>query len=271
MESVIGNQKIEHWVAIRILNFLNTAQSASDIVRMVKDDPSAGAPGQGVGIGETVAARILERRDSLKPFGRFTQISELEGIAGLGADKIRDLIYTFDVRAAEAFHQRLFNGILLDNWKVLHHSTFFDTDKAFRQVAYNDCHLYAHLAAQIEQIACQRPDNHGSRVAQLAGLLAKQCYLDRYDTSAFGAYAFTLWWYKFDQDNWFSFEQMREAVGFYLDYYAYFNAANEQQLVLLKGFPNSLALGLLCPVAELPVVLNPIERGITVWTAELYD
>ncbi len=42
MESVIGNQKIEHWVAIRILNFLNTAQSASDIVRMVKDDPSAG-------------------------------------------------------------------------------------------------------------------------------------------------------------------------------------------------------------------------------------
>jgi hypothetical protein len=95
--------------------------------------------------------------------------------------------------------------------------------------------------------------------------------LDRYDTSAFGAYAFTLWWYKFDQDNWFSFEQMREAVGFYLDYYAYFNAANEQQLVLLKGFPNSLALGLLCPVAELPVVLNPIERGITIWTAELYD
>ncbi|HMO38415.1 MAG TPA: hypothetical protein PKC76_03885 [Saprospiraceae bacterium] len=270
MDAIIGNQKIENWVVIRILSFLNAATSAREISEKIKDDPNSGAPGPGVGIGEVVAARLLEKRDSLQPFRRFTSINELEGIPGLGPDKIRDLIYTFEERAADAFRRVMYEKrLILDSWKLEHYTSFFDTDEAFRLVTRNDANLSDFVARQVERIAFDKYcDNRG---AALAASLVKRSYLERYEVAEFGAYAFTFWWYQIASDNWFSFENLRVVIAEYLNYYAYMNADREQQLLLFKGFPNAPALVEGITQQDLPVVLNPVERAITIWTSELFD
>lgn len=266
MDAVFQNQKIESWVELRILNFLNAAQTVEDIVGKVLDDPNAGGSAT---IGETVAQRILEKRNSLAPFGRFDSISQLEGIPGLGEDKIRDLIYTFGVRAADAFRKSMYDGIILDNWQLEHHTYYFPSEEEFLLTATIESNFVQHVAYQVEQISLQKFGNE--EAAYLANLLAQQSYLDRYDSAHVGSYAFALWFYQFDQDNWFSFERVRTTIEPYLSYYSERNAAYEQQFVLFKGFPNGATLVRAVTTPDLPVVINPVENAITIWTAALYD
>lgn len=89
-------------VAQRIVTFLNCAKSAGDIagfepqVGPVVDDPTTG-PGDQIrdyDIGTTVAKRILERRATLTN-ERFSEIAQIDNIAGLGQDKLDDLAYSF--------------------------------------------------------------------------------------------------------------------------------------------------------------------------------
>ncbi len=265
MDAVFGNQKIEGWVELRILNFLNAAQTVDDIVNQVLDDPNSGGKGS---IGETVAARILEKRNTLQ-FGRFDSINQLEGIPGLGEDKIRDLIYTFGVRAADAFRKSMYNGVILENWRLEHHTYYFPNEDEFLLTATIESNFIQHVAYQVEQISLQKFGN--DEAAYLANLLAQQSYLDRYDSAHVGSYAFALWFYQFDQDNWFSFERVRQEIESYLNYFVHFNAAYEQQFVLFKGFPNGATLVRAVTTPDLPVVINPVEHAITIWTAELLD
>lgn len=269
MDSIFKNQKIEPWVALRILNFLNAAQSAKDIAGKILDNPNVGGENA---IGETVAARILEKRDSLQ-FGRFSSIVELEDIPGFGEDKMNDFIFTLGVRAADAFKKRMYDGIISDNWTLEHHTTIFETEEDFYITANIESNLVAFVADEVEKIALKNLENPDSNrdAAYLAKLLVQKCYLDYYEVANFGSYAFALWFYQFDADNWFSFERVRTELESYLNYYAYLNAAYEQQLVLFKGFNNNPALVRAISPPDLPVVINPVERAITIWTAELRD
>ena len=89
-------------VAQRIVTFLNCAKFAGDIAGLepqvgpVVDDPTTG-PGDQVrdyDIGTIVAERILERRSTF-PNERFSEITQIDNIAGLGQDKLDDLAYSF--------------------------------------------------------------------------------------------------------------------------------------------------------------------------------
>lgn len=265
MDSIFRNQKIEDWVALRILNFLNAAQSSEDIAGKILDNPQEGGD---TTIGTTVAARILEKRDSL-PFGHFTSIEELEDIAGLGEDKINDFIFTLGVRAADAFKKAMYNGVISDNWTLEHYTTVFETEEDFYNTANIESNLTAWVAEEIEKIALK---NLGQdQGAYLAKKLLQKSYLDRYDVAHFGSYAFAFWFYQFASDNWFTFERVRTEIESYLNYYAYLNAAYEQQFLLFKGFTNNPALVQAISQPDLPMVINPIERAITIWTAELRD
>lgn len=265
MDAIFKNQKIENWVALRILNFLNAAQSVNDIVGKVLDDPNTGGK---MTIGETVAARLLEKRKST-PFDRFQDIQELEDVAGLGEDKVRDLIFTLGVRAADAFRKAMFDRVILDNWSLEHYTTVFETEEDFYITANIKSNLVTFVADEVEKIALKNLGNDSA--AYLAKLLIQKSYPEQYDVAHFGSYAFALWWYRFDYDNWFTFERVRMEIEQYLNYYAYLNAAYEQQLVFFKGFSNSPALVRAISVPDLPVVINPVERAITIWTAELRD
>lgn len=265
MDSTFRNQKIENWVALRILNFLNQAQSIDDIVGKVLDDPNSGGSGT---IGETVAAHILEKRNSLQ-FGRFSEISELEGIPGLGEDKMRDLIFTLGVRAADAFRKSMYNGVLFDNWSLEHYTTVFETDEDFYHTANIESNLVNWVADEVEKIALKNLEQ--DQGAYLAKKLLQKSYVERYDVAHLGSYAFAFWFYQFDSDNWFTFERVRVEIEQYLNYYAYLNAANEQQFLLFKGFTNNPALVRAISQPDLPVVINPVERAITIWTVELRD
>ena len=98
--------KVPNHVAERILTFLNQAQDAKTITTYeFQNNPNSSE--QGYAIGETVAVRILEKRNTLLPFQQFRQLSELEDISGLGKDKIMDLIYTFSVPADEVFRSAM--------------------------------------------------------------------------------------------------------------------------------------------------------------------
>jgi len=265
MDAIFKNQKIENWVALRILNFLNAAQSVNDIVGKVLDDPNSGGK---TTIGETLAARILEKRKTTS-FDRFHAINELDGISGFGEDKMRDLIFTFGVRAADAFRKNMFNGVLLDNWSLEHYTTIFETEEDFYITANIESNLVAFVADEVEKISMQKFGDE--RAAYLTKLLAQNCYLDRYDVAHFGSYAFALWFYQIAYDNWFTFERVRSEIEQYFNYYAYLNAGYEQQFLLFKGFNNSAALVSAVTQPDLPVVINPVEHSITIWTAELRD
>lgn len=266
MDSVFKNQKIEPWVALRILNFLNAAQSANDIAGKILDNPNVGGEST---IGETVATRILEKRDSLQ-FGRFSSIEELEDIAGFGEDKMNDFIFTLGIRAADAFKKRMYDeGIIFDNWTLEHHTTIFETEEDFYITANIESNLVAFVADKVEKIALKNLEDE--RAAYLAKLLAQKCYLDYYEVANFGSYAFALWFYQIAADNWFTFERVRVEIEQYLNYYAYLNAAYEQQFLLFKGFDNGATLVRAITQSDLPVVINPVERAITIWTAELRD
>lgn len=265
MDAVFRNQKIENWVALRILNFLNAAQSPDDIAGKILDNPNTGGDRA---IGETVASRILEKRDSL-PFGHFSSIEELEDITGFGEDKMSDFIFTLGIRAADAFRNAMYDGIILDNWTLEHHTTVFESEADFYQIVNIESNFVNWVADAVEKISLSKFEEF--RAAVLTKRLVQKCYVDRYDVANFGSYAFALWFYQFDADNWFTFERVRTEIERYLNYYAFMNASNEQLFVLFKGFDNAAALVSAITSQDLPVVVNPVERAITIWTAELRD
>ncbi len=266
MDVVFGNQKIENWVATRILNFLNSAKTAKDISDGVQDDPNSGGAGAGTAIGETVALRILEKR-SMLPLPGFTSIDQLEGIPGLGEDKIRDLIYTFGLRAADAFRKAMFNGVIGDNWNLEHYTYYFNSEEDFNNTVNLASNFTNHIAYQIEQIITAKTGN--DRAASLAGKLIQCAYQESFESAHLGSFAFALWFYRFDYDNWFSFERVRLEIEKYLNYYE--QAQYELRFGFFKGFSTVGLLTEGITRTDLPVVINPVERAITIWTAELFD
>lgn len=269
----LSTQHLDHWVVKRILSFLNEVRDVNDLVSseaesVVKDDPSTGT--EGYGIGKVVAERIIEQRDQL-PARRFRDITQLNGIKGFEQDKFNDLAHSVGVTAAEAFVNRLFDTeILLSNWSVQHHTTHFNDEMTFYQIVENEGSFIGWVADTIQEIAVQRHSNH--LVAELSAEAVYSSYLDSFETGHYGSFAWAFWFYRFDADNWFTYEVIRQAIDDYFNYYGYYSGSdNRIEFHLFKGFLNDGLLTEGITVRDLPVTVNFAEQSISIWSAELFD
>ncbi|MEO0469717.1 MAG: hypothetical protein AAF206_08865 [Bacteroidota bacterium] len=247
------------WVIKQILSFLNQAKTAEDIVAGVQDDPSDGA---GAAIGKTVAQRILDHRNSLRP-RFFRSIDQLTEVEGVGQDKLDDLAYTFQTPAADWFVNKMFAEVIGENWTLTHLSHHIEDPQAFEALTADDAMLKMVVSELVAGYA--QSNEETSQFGDMARIFARETFADRYEQSDYGRFAWALWFYQFDADNWFSFERVRDVIVQYLD--LYWNEAIE--VVLLKNWPRN-------PIwhsspGDLPVTINRVEQTISIWQAELFD
>jgi hypothetical protein len=253
------------WTTRRILGFFNRANTEHDLTEgILQDDPGTGTGKYA--IGKVVAQRILDRRNVL-PGRRFVSITQLNGIQGLGEDKFHDLVYTFQLPAALAFRESLYANLMDENWQIDNHTIHWGSRDEFMEVVEDPQTFHSWLAEELGSLAAMR--------FGVAHPTAEAC--KRLDTSALttytsghlGAYALALWFYNFDQDNWFSFEEMLAETNLYLDFMPFMEERIE--LRFFHGFENQDLLVQGLSVRDLPVVVNYSENSVTIWSAHLLD
>lgn len=258
---------MNNWIHNRILQFLNDASSPETIVRVVQDDPSNGI---GRAVSPSLAKKIIATRQSL-PYRRFQSIEQVTAIKGLGKDTWNDFIYTFSNSAADAFERSLFDpetGLLGDNWTLLHYDWYEENQEAFLALV-NDDKAFRHKVKELATRAAMETNGYAEEeAARLTEPLLHQ-YIDAYhNSSQQAALAFALWFYKFDADNWFSFERMLQKTDALFSHHAV--PLWEMELRFFKGFSNGVFLNLISPL-DLPVVVNYPEQVISIWLAGLAD
>lgn len=249
-----------------VLNFLNSISNPSDITDnyKLKDDPSYDGSG-GYTIGEKVAAKIINGREKL-PRGKFRTIQQVLDIRGIGHDKVRDIMTSFWQPAAEHFHKRLFENVLLENWKVEYWTfDFLNEEDEFNRLTNSNILLRAFVAEKIRGIVQEKQKDY--TLTNLVTALLEHLPFEKNETSIASSHLFALWWYRFDEDNWFSFERILEETTAYFNHYQ----RHDLQLGFFRGFVNGDTLAEAVTVRDLPVVINHAERRITIWAASLYD
>ncbi|MCW5921108.1 MAG: hypothetical protein KIS77_02105 [Saprospiraceae bacterium] len=247
----------------RILLFLNHAKSAEDIINpnVVQDHQ-----GNGYTIGREVAQRLLDKRDKL-PGKRFGSINQVLSVAGFGTDKLKDLAHSVAIPAAKHFRGKMYEHVILENWELEHHTVRFDNRKSFLEIAQNIAHLTTWVGMQVELMAAHKLGS--PKAARLANLLLQKSQPEFFPDAHYGSFAFALWFYQFDADNWFGFEKVRLVIEEYLTYYT--SHAHRLEFCLFRGFENEGVLVNAVTRPDLPVVLNHGEQEISIWTAQLND
>jgi hypothetical protein len=242
----------EDWIEERILHFLNRARKVEDITNL-KD------PDGGYLIGETVAQRILDHKKDLDR-RRYSSLAQVDAIPGVGEDKLQDLIDAFSQPADDFFVERLFDGILLDNWEIAPVQMSFEDAELFIAVTQNESN-FRKAVTQLIQTAEEKSDPHTE-------ILLRQAYLESFPESHLASFQFAYWFYLFDQDNWFSYDTIREAIEHYLAYHVVPATGLEyRQLKLYNRSPNNeITRGEI-----IPIIVNHSERLLTYWKVQLND
>ena len=256
---------IAPWVRYRILHFLNAAQKPIDLVVGVLDDAG---DAEERGFSMLLSRRVLQHRDALSG-KRFQTLEQVDAVRGISPDKLDDLAFTFGVPAADAFEKALFEyGLLLDNW-TLHRYTWTDgSEKAFRQTA-DDPTAFRQVVRDLATRACLETAGHDQAQARTLTASLETDYIDGYNNSTEeAAYAFALWFYRFDADNWFSFENMFEQTEAFFSHHS--GAFFPLELRLFKGFQNQVLLNQIVG-RDLPVTVDYAEQVITLWVVGLRD
>jgi hypothetical protein len=249
----------------RILRFFNTVEKPFEIVQKILDDP---------GDTETerfrtkLAKRILAVRETL-PEKRFKTLAQIDAISGVGPDKLDDLIYTFGLPASEVFASALFDRkILLENWTVLRYEWVSETEADHRQLVENP-EAFRQIVYRLAVRAAMETAGYDEAEAQNLCASILTDYMDVYTNStAEAAYAFALWFYRFDADNWFSFDKMFDETAAFFDYNS--EPYTGAELRLFKGFDNRVFWALIAR-SDLPVTVDHAERAITLWVVGLAD
>lgn len=265
--SIQSHPKIPQWVQQRILGFFNRARNVS----MIVDGPirDSNPDGKGKTIGPTLAARILRERNAL-PRRRFMRFDQLDDIRGVGQGTIDDLVFSFGESADAAFRSSMYSSgtIFTGNWP-LEFFRFALAAETFAEVTDSSEGLRQFVGEKVRETAVERELEQGDRQAMLTEI--ENAYPDVYTNSTpEAAYAFALWFYRFDADNWFSWERIQEQTIPYFEHNI--NTDDwEMKLYLFKGVVNR---GIVPPgiaAADLPVVVNHAEQSITFWISALYD
>ena len=264
------SQPIAPWIAKRILDFFNQALVVADITDgPIQDDPSDGA---GNTIGPVVARRILKVRNETYR-GRFTDISQLDDVKGVGEDTMQDLVYSFGTTAAQDFQNRMYDDytIFRENWPLEFFRTelTFDDEEGFEKFVRDEAAFRTWVYEKVKEISDEREVSEENRDAMLADI--KTGYIDTYNNSIqTPGFALALWFYEFDADNWFGWETIQHQTLAYFDYHMQ-DRNWEMELRFFRGFVNR---GIIQPgiaASDLPVVVNWPEQCITLWFSALYD
>lgn len=258
------------WVRERVLQFLNEAQDARELLNMLPESRSIEAKrSQDYFLGHKVAERILEMRDHL-PSKRYTNLKQLRDVRGLGADKFKTILEVFNLPSALLFVNGLYEkGILSqNNWTLQPYTIFFEEKDAFLEKTRTPCLLKTQVQKMLSGMAQKRELPNAER--RLLHHLIEHAYPDAYDNQTEdAALALALWFYQFDADNWFSFERIREECQ---NYFRLYQGSHpwRMDLYLLKPFDHSLLMNGLAP-KSLPVVCVEAELSVTIWLSGLRD
>lgn len=243
----------------RILYLLNRAATPEELTfpRQYRD-------GRRIeGLTPETARALLEKRDAQSR----RSFANIEDVELLNVEQIQRLRDELDVTAAEFFREFMTEEVLPGNWQIDSFSANFEEEKDFLNTVDYRCNFVDFVAKQVEQFGTERFGN--STAAELAGQLLKRTYVEHFPDPHFGSYAFAFWFYQFDADNWFTFENVREATELYLNYYA--NWDDRLEFFLFKGFDDAGILANAVSHGDLPVVVNYGEQAITIWSSRLLD
>ncbi len=247
----------------RILAFINRVRDAESFVAQTPVNPTDPSDKW---VGETVASRILGVRNAI-PGRRLKDLAQLSDIQGFGQEKFEDMLQIFQVDPSEAFRLAMYNGVLLENWILLHDTTTITPKAEFLDTVDNECNFRTYISHELKRICQERFQNQ--QAAKLAERTLDGKYLERFEDAHLGSYPFAFWFYKIDMDNWFSFDTVRAKTEAYLSTYI---ASNHRlELRFFKGFNNSNILNTPLNTKDLPVVVNYAEQSISIWSAQLND
>lgn len=266
--SETSHPNIPLWVQERIVDFFNSVFSVQDITNgPIEDDPSNGA---GNTIGPSLAAKILRTRNAL-PRRRFTDLEQIDNISGVGPDTIRDLVYSFGRKADEEFRRSMYaEGTIFEaNWPLEFFRFEFEELEHFLAIARSPENLRIFIHGKIAEVAAEKGVAQSDIDAMQADVLS--AYIDKYSNSTpIAAYAFALYFYDFDADNWFAWETIQEQT---LEYFDHNMSSNNWQMDLFqfRGFRNRRIVQPGISPDVLPVVCNWAEQSVTFWISELYD
>lgn len=264
--SKFSGRDIPQWVQSRILQFFNEAKDTSDLTGNQVQNQSNKAGGN-YSLGETVAKRILERRDQSN-IKKFRTFEELDGIQGLGDDKIRDLAFSLGIGADQQFKNNLYGQkVLLDNFIFREYSVEITDKESFDSIAGNRSLVDQEVQKLVYQGCLTKRDQPLACNMAVEGI--PSLYVDSYSSGFLGSFAFSLWFMGFDEDNWFSHTTIHSELDKYLNTYPNYDMRLE--LWMYKGFQNAGVLAKEITVKDLPVVLNHAEQKISIWTGELHD
>ena len=250
---------------MRALNFFNSVRSSKEITDrpQIKDDPFF--QGMGYRIGEVVAERIIEVRQTLAD-QKFTSIDQLEAVKGIGEDKIHDILFSFQLSAAEAFLEDMYSNVIGDNWQLKHHTMVIRDREEFLQRVKNESDFRNTVGRHYGKVLAER--GMDPEAVRLAGLLLSKAHFETFDLSHFGGIDFGFWFYRFDADNWFSFDKIWTTCERYLSYYSHPTLPIELRMFKAHDIEGLQPLG---SSDIIPVVVNYPEQAISIWECELFD
>jgi len=254
-------QGIASWKLRRLIDALNSFQMATQLAEAVEAELPAGFQ-----FDELLAQAILDQRALLKG-GRYSDASQLDAVPGLTPSDLDNLVLAFGLPSAELFVRSMYDGVILQNWQLAYDRTEFPDEITFSELVDDPNAFDKWLLRRVKQLVEARTGS--SQTAKAARKSLRMACPETFPSGNVASYALALWFYRFDQDNWFSFDQVRTETERYLDYFVLFNDRTE--LRLYTGFENAGTLSTAITVTGLPVVVNYAERAITIWSASLFD
>ena len=249
-----------------VLDFLNRAQTTNDITDIGQYRPDlTPAALSNYSIGSQGAQNLLEARAALDG-GQFNTLDQVLAVNAIGEDKIFDIIDYLWFPTEEIFRQELFREILGENW-VVDYWRFTMDQEEFDRLEQNPSLLQDFVGKKIKDIARQRSDNFV--IGSLAKALLEKTFPDRVE-SLTALTQFASWWFRFDEDNWFSFDRISELIGPFLNYYNR-EIGRYMDPVFYRGFQNGGTVADGISPDDLVVTLNQAELAITIWGISLFD
>lgn len=163
-------------------------------------------------------------------------------------------------KAAAAFRDAMYASVIGDNFVLRGHS-YTLPDATFSEVA-------AHRASFRRQVKLAVRDLCGTVIPRAEHQI-RNTYVESFESGLVGSYALALWFFRFDEDNWFPFDKVQKETQAYLG--ARQTMDERLELRLFKGFDNRLLGVEGVVVQDLPVVLDFAEKTLTLWTCGLND
>ena len=257
---------IQPWITRRFLRHLNQAQAPEEIIPPQEKTRSLTAGATPSPVNPEKARDLLSAREQL-PNRRFSSLEEIMERLQIRRDQLAELIASFSQPADEAFRRQMTDQLLGSNWTLAVDNTVIRDEVRFREVVDTPSRFCDLVATRVESLAYQHIQH--AAAARLVAASLHDKYLDSYPEAAVGSYALALWFYRFDQDNWFSFDRVQQLAAQYLE--SSLPHSERLELRFFKGFQNSgvLVEGI-CP-DDLPVVVNYEEQKISIWRCSLLD